>query len=149
MKIPEPLFVIVNPAMKLLLRSPFHIIVSRSVLLVTFKGRRSGKFFTTPLRYVKEGSTIRAFSSAQTSWWRNLRGGARVTLRLRGRDIQCEGRVLHVSVEEKAYLLQTYLSRFPQDAAYHDVALDRNKKPKESDIARAAEVTAIVEFKEV
>ena len=37
----------VNRAMKLVLRSPMHGLVSKTVLLITFTGCKSGKTYTT------------------------------------------------------------------------------------------------------
>ena len=42
---------IMNPAIKLILRSPLHGLMSKRLLLITFTGRKSGKQFTTPLGY--------------------------------------------------------------------------------------------------
>lgn len=65
--------VILNKVMKLLLQSPFHGIVSRRIMLITFTGRMSGKSFTTPVTYVRDGDMVRVFSNQR--WWRNLAGG--------------------------------------------------------------------------
>lgn len=131
---------------KAVLRSPLHFLLSASVLLLTFVGRRSGRRFTTPLRYVRENGRILCFSSEGTQWWRNLRGGAPVSLRLRGKNVDCTGRTLNLSIEERTYLLTNYLAKMPQDAAYHEVRLDHKKLPVESDLAKAAETVVIVEF---
>ena len=40
---------LVTRAMKLVLRSPVHKMVSKTVLLITFTGRKSGKTYTTPV----------------------------------------------------------------------------------------------------
>ena len=40
---------IVNKTMKLILRSPMHGVVSKSMLLISFTGRKSGKTYTTPV----------------------------------------------------------------------------------------------------
>jgi len=146
MKIPEPLFVIVNPLVKLLLHSPLHALMSRSVLVITFTGRKSGRQFSTPVRYVRDGATIRCFSSNAAVWWRNLQGGAPVSLRVGGKDVRCQGRVLEAPNDEKAALLRAYLNEFPADSVYHDVRLNRDKTPIEADIQAAAEVVAIVEM---
>jgi len=55
---------------------------SDRLLLLTFTGRKSGKEFTTPLRYVQEGETLRLI--VVYPWWRNLVGGATVCVLLRG-----------------------------------------------------------------
>ncbi len=72
----------VNRAMKLVLRSPMHGLVSKTVLLISFHGRKSGKTYTTPVSYSQNGDQVVIFTHA--AWWKNLRSGAPVTLRLRG-----------------------------------------------------------------
>jgi hypothetical protein len=77
-----------NRVMRPLLRSRWHGRVSDRLLLITVTGRRSGRTFTFPVSYTeREGVvTIVPSSPERKRWWRNLRGGAPVTLRLRGVD---------------------------------------------------------------
>lgn len=74
-----------NRVLKALLRSPFHGLLSKNLLLLTFTGRKSGKQYTTPLSRIDKGPDNVAFFT-RTGWWRNLEGGAPVTVRLSGRD---------------------------------------------------------------
>src|SRR5512139_3173999 len=76
----------VNKTMKLILRSPVHGVVSKTVLLITFTGRKSGNNYTTPVDYSQDGDRVTIFTHA--NWWKNLRGGAPVILRIRGRQLQ-------------------------------------------------------------
>ena len=75
-----------NRAVALLLRSPLHPVVSRQLALITVTGRRSGKDYTFPVGYRRAGErvTIPVGWPARKLWWRNLRGGAWVRLRLGG-----------------------------------------------------------------
>lgn len=75
---------VINPLMKRLLRSPLHSIASDAFLLLTFTGRRSGQEYTTPVGYEQVDGTIYVTSQTDRNWWRNLRGGAEVTVGLRG-----------------------------------------------------------------
>jgi hypothetical protein len=68
MKLPEPLFIIINSAMRILLNSPLHGLMSKSLMLITFTGRTSGKFFTTPVRYFSVNGTIKCFTSSENQW---------------------------------------------------------------------------------
>lgn len=77
---------LVNPLVGAILRSPLHRVMSGGVILVTVTGRRSGHRYTTPVQYVRAGNDVFAVSRAGRTWWRNVRGGAAVTLRLHGRD---------------------------------------------------------------
>lgn len=76
-----------NQVVRLLLRSPFHPLVSRQLALITVTGRRSGREFTFPVGYRVEGDQVRVNVGwpDQKLWWRNLRGeGAPVRLSIRG-----------------------------------------------------------------
>ncbi len=158
MKVPEPLFVIINPLMRLLLSSPLHFVASGSLLLMRYRGRRSGIWRTTPLRYVEDGDVVRCFSSRNTQWWRNLQGGAQVTLTVRGKRVDCEAAVVTdqarararsceatANAPTRARLLAAYLEQFPQDAAYHEVSLTPNRQPDPESLERAAANSVVVE----
>ena len=145
MRVPEPLFVLINPVMRTLLRSPLHGLASGSLMLIGFTGRRTGRRYTTPVRYLRRGETIRCFTAEQTKWWRNLRGGAEVTLRLRGRDARYRAEAIHDEPERLRAALADYLQQFPQDAAYHDIRLGADGKPDPSDLEHAARKAVMVE----
>ena len=145
MKLPEPLFAIINPAMRLLLRSPLHAIASGSLMLVTYRGRKSGRTYTTPVRYVRGDGVIRCFTSTDTQWWRNLRHGADVVLRIQGEDGNFRTTVIERDPQQVKQLLIDYLRIFPQDAAYHDIRLNPDKTPVAADLDFAAQHAIVVE----
>ena len=145
MRIPEPLFVIINRAMRLLLRSPLHSLASRSLMLISFKGRVTGRTYTTPVRYVRDGEKIRCHTNRDASWWPNLKHDPTVVLRIRGRDVPCTTRVIDDDPTTVRELLASYLAEFPGDAVYHDVGLDRSRTPVPEDLDRAASHSIIVE----
>lgn len=78
----------VNPLVRGLLRSPAHGLLSRRLLLITVTGRRSGRRFTIPVGYreAEGGLEIAVGGPERKRWWRNLRGGAPVAVRLRGQE---------------------------------------------------------------
>lgn len=82
---PKVFYRVINPLMTALLRSPLHGRLSHSMLLLTFHGRKSGKRYTLPLGYVQHND--RLFVLTHSPWWKNLRGGAPVLIRLQGRNI--------------------------------------------------------------
>jgi hypothetical protein len=79
---------ILNPFMKWLLRSPLHGIVSNSYMLINVTGRKSGSIYTTPVQYGQRGDVLYIVTSSSYKWWKNLQGGAHVTLHLRGQDYE-------------------------------------------------------------
>lgn len=124
MKLPERLFVVINPLMALLLRSPLHRLLSGSLMLITFTGRRSGRSFKTPVRYICNDGIVRCFTASENQWWRNLRGGSPVTLRISGQDLLCEAKATNDPENTRKWLVH-YLGLFPQDAMYHDIRVEK------------------------
>ena len=55
MRIPEFLFPVINRVMRLLLHSPLHRLMSGNIMVVYFRGRRTGRAGWTPVRYLPEG----------------------------------------------------------------------------------------------
>jgi|GEM_PF-1010613 len=76
-----------NPLMKWLLESRLHFFVSGYYMLMTVTGRKSGKVYTTPVQYKQINDQIFVITSRNYLWWKNLRDGAEVKLRLRGVDV--------------------------------------------------------------
>jgi hypothetical protein len=76
----------VNPIVRALLRSPAHRLVSSHLALITVTGRRSGRTYTFPVGYHREGErvTIGVDWPERKRWWRNLRDEAPVELWLAG-----------------------------------------------------------------
>ncbi len=145
MRIPDFLFPFINFMMKLLLRSPLHFIVSSHILLITFQGRKTGRSFTTPVRYLREDKTVRLFSSPQASWWKNLRGGADVSVTIRGKSIKCRAIVLETDADTKLQIFRSYLERFPGDAAYHGLKPSRRVRHSENVLRTILDDVAITE----
>jgi len=75
-----------NPLVTALLRSPFHRALSGRLALITVTGRRSGREYTFPVGYRREGDrvVIGVGWPERKRWWRNLRETGRVRLRLGG-----------------------------------------------------------------
>ena len=83
-----------NPFVKVLLRSPLHGVMSKHLLPITMTGRKSGKVYTIPVLYHREGAVLHIISWRYRQWWWNLRGEVPVMLRLQGHDLQGGGNVL-------------------------------------------------------
>jgi deazaflavin-dependent oxidoreductase (nitroreductase family) len=120
-----------------ILRSPFHALLSKNTLLITFTGRKSGRRYTTPVNYVCVSDLIYVTSMKDRTWWRNLRGGGRVTLRLQGQEVTGWGEVIE-DVESVRSSLTAYLRASPKMAKYFEVRIDSEGQLDEKEVARAA-----------
>ena len=97
-----------------LLNSPLHGMFSGNTMVVGFTGRKSGKAYQIPVDYFQVGDTLLTVSYKHRTWWRNLRGGAPVTLHLRGKDINGHSEVIEdeqgVAEGLKAFIVRNRLA---------------------------------------
>ena len=132
-----------NPIIAGILRSPLHGLLGGSLMVVTYRGRKSGKVYHTPVNCVRDGDTWLVTSLHRRTWWRNLRGGAPVTVRVQGQDWKTACEVLEDGEGVAANLL-AYLRAVPHYAQAFDVALDADDQPDAGDVARAAQARVMI-----
>jgi deazaflavin-dependent oxidoreductase (nitroreductase family) len=119
-----------------------HGMVSKSMLLLTFTGRKSGKTYTTPVDYSQVGDQVIIFTHA--NWWKNLRGGAPVTLRIRGRDIPGLAEPVAEDKGVVAAGLAAHLRKVKSDAKYYGVTFDDQGNPRAEEVEKAAQTAVMV-----
>jgi hypothetical protein len=111
-----------NQLLTAILRSPLHGLASGGALLITVTGRKSGKAYIVPVNYSRQGDVISIISRRNRTWWRNLREGAPITLRLQGRDVQGWGTVIEDD-QGVVKALSTYVAQLPRvPRRYRDIA---------------------------
>lgn len=136
-----------NTLLSWLLRSPFHGFLSGNMMIISFRGRKSGKGYSTPVNYFRapgeQGEYLVTFSKPERVWWRNLRGGAQVTLRLQGNTVRGQATASQDLDLTKKYL-NIYLTRNPKAARYFGVQMTPENLPEEASLAQAAGKLVIV-----
>jgi hypothetical protein len=120
-----------NPLVRWLLRSPLHRLMSGSTLVLTYTGRKSGCEHSLPVNYASDGETLLLVGARDHAWWRNLRGGVPVSVRLLGRDYRGVATAFEGDAAVAEGGLLTLLRRVPQYRAYWGVALDTADNPVE------------------
>jgi hypothetical protein len=67
----------VQALVRLILRSPLHTWLSAVLLLLTDRGRKSGREYTLPVQYAQDGNKLYLVpgTTQQKTWWRNSQGG--------------------------------------------------------------------------
>lgn len=147
MRLESFLYATLNPVVSALLRSPIHGIASANLCVFSYRGRRSGRSFSTPLSFMREGSTVRLLSSHNTRWWNNFLDGP-VDV-----EIEIARKMFHgkaqTSVEDSEAFrdgVRAFLTAVPRDARVYGIKLDSDRKPREEDIARAAGHVVLVEI---
>ncbi len=132
----------VTSAMKFVLRSPVHGIVSKSVLLITFTGRKSGKAYSTPVSYSQNGDQVTIFSHAD--WWKNLRSDRPVSLRIQGRDLQGYAEPVAEDKQAIAARLAAHLRKVPSDARWYGVTFDDQGNPRAGEVEKAVQTVVMI-----
>ena len=149
MKIPEFLFKIINAVVDLIVKSPVHFLVSDSIMVIHFTGRKSGKALKTPVRYIEQDGVIQCFTSASGKWWRNVRDHPEVSARVKGDFQNYMAKVTTDNTQQISAALARCLELFPQDAVYHDISLDRDGSPNRQDFERALPDVVLIELTRV
>jgi deazaflavin-dependent oxidoreductase (nitroreductase family) len=135
---------LLNPMMKAILKSPLHRLVSGTMMLITFTGRKSGRQYTTPVGYVRNGDAVICLTHA--NWWKNLRGGAKVSLRIQGHDYDGVAEPVSEETTRIANGIRQFLHQVPSWGRFYDVSIDEDGTPNSKDVARAAESAILIEI---
>ena len=135
-----------NDFMSWVLHSPLHGMLSNGMMLLTVTGRTTGKKFTFPVGYYREGEYLWVITSRDRTWWKNLRGGANVDLLLKRKPIIAFAKpeLDEDAVEARMY---EYLNHVPMAAKQLGVRLE-NGKPNAEDIGRTAKDRLFVKIKQ-
>lgn len=108
-----------NPIVRALLRSRAHRLLSNSLLLLEYTGRRTRNRYALPVGYVRsdvDGDLIVVAGQHDTkTWWRNFDTlPQEVTLQLCGHPAHASARLLKGGTDERIQAVCTYQTRLPR-----------------------------------
>jgi hypothetical protein len=107
---------LVNPVVRCLLRTPAHRVLSGSVLLLAYTGRRSGVRRELPAMFamLDDRYVVVAGRPETKTWWRNFTSDVQLaTVTLAGRRHSCQARLLEPRTAEHQLALGAYRERYP------------------------------------
>jgi F420H(2)-dependent quinone reductase len=108
----------INVPMRMILQLPFPTPLSRQLMLVYLKGRKTGRNYRQPVSFVHDGETL--LTPGGGRWKLNLRDQECVRVRLGGRDRQ--GRPELVSdVDQVETLLRKMIAANPRITSFAPV----------------------------
>lgn len=97
-----------NPIIQLILQSPIHGVISKSIMLIQYSGRRSGKLYSIPVNYFHLVDDQRSFlattSQRDRTWWRNFRGGHSSQVYVKGKLYNANTEVIEDNEDVARYL---------------------------------------------
>ena len=141
---PPFVFKAMNAIMLALLRSPFHGALSNTLIILSFKGQKSGKTYTLPVGYMRNGDEIKIVSSR--GWWKNLRGNVPVTLWLKGQKRQGIAEAFHGD-ENVVEALIGFAQHSSQLRKLYSIELDANGQPNLESVRQAAQHSAFIRIR--
>jgi deazaflavin-dependent oxidoreductase (nitroreductase family) len=129
-----------NPIVKGLLKSPLHRFGDHSTLLLTVIGSKSGKRFTFPVSYLRDGETLVVITHREHAWWKNLQsGGAPVTVYVRGHELPATAEI-STDPDQVAKALLRFLQQVPSWRWETHIKLKADGQPEHpEDLTRLAQ----------
>ena len=140
------LWFLINPFVALLARSPLHIIISHQVLVIQFKGRRSGKSYLVPVSYHEHESSYTCVTLRSNIWWRNLKDISHTQIWLKGKltDVQIDLEFNNDQIVENT--LRNLVTNNKVDAYFARIKLKKDGSPDLHDLAQAAKIHTVLKF---
>lgn len=133
-----------NDFVKFFLRTPLYAFMG-DTMLITVTGRKTGRKYSTPVGFYREGDFLWVMTSRDRSWWRNVKNGANVSLLLKGRTVNG---FAQAELDEKAVEIQLldYIRHIPMSAKPLGIRME-NRFPNLEDVKRVAKDRLFVKIK--
>ncbi len=123
-----------NACMVGFLKTPgLQRVIGKSVALLGFDGRKTGRRYVIPVSYAREGDRVTVLTKSSRAWWRNLTGGVPVEVRLAG-ETHSGVADARVGCPDDELAIAAFLSRRPMDAKAYGVRLDSDLAADLSDV---------------
>jgi len=138
------LFRFINPFVRLILKSPFHFLISHQILLFRIVGRRSKRIFEIPASYAQINSSLVCVTLRENLWWKNFKNIETQEIYFKGKKIN---KNIAINFTDNAFVrekLKELIEHNPIDAFFAGVKLDKNKVPNSADLDKAAELHTVI-----
>jgi hypothetical protein len=103
-----------NPFVRGILRSPAHRLLSRSLIILEYEGRTTGRTFAIPLRFAETPDELLvaiAVDPARKRWWRAFAEPSPAVVLLRGQRHEVVGTLAAGVLGDEARA--AYAARYP------------------------------------
>jgi F420H(2)-dependent quinone reductase len=133
-----------NDFVTFFLRTPLHVFMGNT-MLITVTGCKTGKKYSTPVGFYREGDILWVISNRDRIWWRNVKNGANVSLLLNGKTINAfaEAEMNEEVVEQH---VRDYIHHIPMAAKSFGIRME-NETPNPEDVVRVAKDRLFIRIK--
>lgn len=133
---------IFNAFFTFILRSPLHNMLSKSFIILSFTGRKSGKQYNFVVGYQRKGDELHIISPR--GWWKNMQAGNfPVTVLLKGQKHQGLAEGFHGN-EKVVQIFSKFVQQTPALIKMYGMERDANGLAKPESVRQAASHIAIV-----
>jgi hypothetical protein len=137
-----------NPIVRFILRSPLHGMMSKSLILITYRGEKSGKEYTLPVTYLENDSAIYVMPGMPVKkvWWHNIHRDTPVKLTLRRQFKSAKATRLEPETDLQAIarILNLFIQRNPPVSALFNIHRDEDGNLNQEDLEKAAAKIIII-----
>jgi hypothetical protein len=124
-----------NDFVTFMLRTPFNVFLGNT-MLITVTGGKTGKKYSTPVGFYRDGDWLWVLTRRERTWWRNVKGGAEVCLLIKGKTLPARAEAELNETDVEAQLCE-YIRQIPMAAKSLGIRVE-NKRPNLDDVARVA-----------
>lgn len=136
-----------NPALVCLLQSRLHGLASKRLLVLSYRGQRSGKTFTIPLVYVMQDGHAYCFTR-DTAWWKSAVSAPSVSIWLRGAQQTVVGERAASADAAARAAFTVFLRENPGTAKLlYNVRITPSGEPDAADVDREIHNSKIIRWK--
>ena len=140
------LWFLINPFVAFLARSPLHFLLSHQVLVIQFKGRKSGKQYLVPVSYHEHGTSYTCVTLRSNIWWRNLKELTHIQIWLKGKLQDCQIDLEFNNDQIIKTTLRDLVTNNKLDAYFAKIKLNKDGTPHSDDLSQAAKIHTVLKF---
>jgi len=140
------LWFLINPVVAFLARSPLHFLISHQVLVIQFKGKKSGKQYLVPVSYHEHESSYTCVTLRSNIWWRNLKEVSHTKIWLKGKlkNAQIDLEFNNDQIVEST--LRDLVTNNRVDAYFAKIKLNKDGSPDSDDLIQAGKIHTVLKF---
>lgn len=140
------LWFLINPVVAFLARSPLHFLISHQVLVIQFKGKKSGKQYLVPVSYHEHESSYTCVTLRSNIWWRNLKEVSHTKIWLKGtlKNAQIDLEFNNDNIVEST--LRDLVTNNRVDAYFAKIKLNKDGSPDSDDLIQAGKIHTVLKF---
>jgi len=130
-----------------ILRSALHGLMSKELLVLEYRGRKSGKAYAIPLGYVEHDGVPYCVTREYSSWWKNVASETQVTIWLRGVRTEAIAQRMPAGSPEGRAAFIKFLVTNPGTASLVYRVRMAQKQPDASDVDREIHHSVVVRLR--